>query len=66
MRDKLQTENPGVGSSILPLGTSYGDWRSWLARLLWEQEAAGSSPASPTNLIRLKADFIIVSLIKNG
>ena len=25
-----------------------GDWRSWLARALWEREVAGSSPASPT------------------
>ena len=25
-----------------------GDGRSWLARLLWEQEVVGSSPTSPT------------------
>ena len=25
-----------------------GVWRSWLARMLWEHEAAGSNPATPT------------------
>ena len=27
-----------------------GVWRSWLARLLWEQEAEGSSPFTPTKI----------------
>ena len=38
----------------------HGLWRSLAARLLWEQEVAGSNPASPTegrvtvgNLVRL-------------
>ncbi len=25
-----------------------GDWRSWLARAVWDREAGGSSPLSPT------------------
>ncbi len=25
-----------------------GVWRSWLARRVWDAEAAGSSPATPT------------------
>src|SRR5687767_6970553 len=29
-----------------------GAWRSLVARLLWEQEVAGSSPAAPTTLRR--------------
>ena len=27
---------------------SIGVWRSWLARLVWDQEAGGSSPLTPT------------------
>ena len=26
-----------------------GDWRSWLARAVWDREVGGSSPLSPTN-----------------
>lgn len=29
----------------------FGVWRSWLARLVWDQEAGGSSPLTPTNSI---------------
>ena len=25
-----------------------GDWRSWLARAVWDREVVGSSPISPT------------------
>ncbi len=28
-----------------------GEWRSLVARLLWEQDVAGSNPVSPTNKI---------------
>ena len=30
------------------LAKTFGDWRSWLARAVWDREVAGSSPASPT------------------
>lgn len=26
----------------------FGDWRSWLARAVWDREVGGSSPLSPT------------------
>ncbi len=32
---------------------SVGDWRSWLARLVWDQEAASSSLASPTEKVNV-------------
>lgn len=28
----------------------FGVWRSWLARLVWDQEAGGSSPLTPTSI----------------
>ena len=46
------TENPRVGSSILPLGT-IGVWRSWLARVVWDDEVGGSSPLTPTSTIKI-------------
>ena len=33
-------------SAIVP--PLFGAWRSWLARLVWDQEALGSSPSAPT------------------
>lgn len=31
--------------------TIIGVWRSLVARLLWEQDVAGSNPVTPTNLV---------------
>lgn len=28
----------------------FGDWRNWLAHMLWEHGVVGSSPTSPTIL----------------
>jgi hypothetical protein len=36
------------GRQHAKLNPVHGLWRSLAARLLWEQEAAGSNPASPT------------------
>ena len=36
-----------------------GVWRSWLARLLWEQEAGGSSPLTPTNICGYRIAIIM-------
>ncbi len=40
--------------SMLLMHIISGAWRSPVARLLWEQEVAGSNPAAPTD--RLMAD----------
>jgi hypothetical protein len=38
----------------------YGDWRSWLARRVWDAEVGGSSPLSPTMyVIDFKAEVIL-------
>jgi hypothetical protein len=29
----------------------FGVWRSWLARRVWDAEAGGSSPLTPTNIV---------------
>ena len=35
------------GIAIRPYTAGCGAWRSLVARLLWEQEVAGSNPAAP-------------------
>lgn len=37
-----------------PPAAHIGDWRNWLACLLWEQEVAGSNPVSPTIFMKPK------------
>ena len=34
-----------------------GEWRSLVARLLWEQDVAGSNPVSPTMKLQVKRTF---------
>lgn len=46
---KILFSQESVGSIPTP-GTIIGVWRSWLARHVWDVEAAGSSPATPTSL----------------
>ncbi len=35
-----------------------GEWRSLVARMVWDHEAAGSSPVSPTNMVTAKPALI--------
>ena len=37
-----------------------GEWRSLVARLFWEQNAAGSNPVSPTS-IKLERQYIPIT-----
>jgi hypothetical protein len=40
------------------LRRSYGEWRSLVAHLLWEQRVAGSNPVSPTNIFKGVATIV--------
>ncbi len=44
----------GRACGAVGYGSVYGMWRSLVARLLWEQEAAGSNPAIPTTNIHVR------------
>lgn len=44
-RIPLEIKNLSV---IIIYITPLGDWRSWLARAVWDREVEGSSPLSPT------------------
>ncbi len=43
---QYKNQHPIVGNCYNPLKTGRGS--VWLERLLWEQEATGSSPVAPT------------------
>ena len=38
-----------------------GVWRSLVARVLWEHEAGGSSPLTPTNVLQCSGGFAVSS-----
>ena len=46
---------------------SIGEWRSLVARAVWDREVAGSNPVSPTtrNLEALASFFIIANVRPN-
>ena len=49
---RVTTLSPSYFRVQVPSGSPYiGEWRNWLARTIDNREAAGSIPASPTNLI---------------
>ena len=43
--------------------SSFGVWRSWLARAVWDREVEGSSPFTPTNLMIIRNIKIAESLV---
>ena len=42
---------------------SFGVWRSWLARAVWDREVEGSSPFTPTNLMIIRSIKIAEILV---
>src|SRR3954452_3413653 len=45
--DPTVARGPGTAAARPPYLFRHGAWRSLVARLLWEQEVAGSNPAAP-------------------
>ncbi len=41
-------------------------WRSWLARLVWDQEAGGSSPLTPTKIRSALAELFYLRVYNIG
>ena len=53
MHDILEFKSLGTsGVFRLELPRFFGTWRSLVARLLWEQDVAGSNPVVPTIILR--------------
>ena len=46
-RTRAATAQTGNARCSITISYSSGAWRSSVARLLWEQEVAGSNPAAP-------------------
>ncbi len=45
---------------VFSLQVKVGVWRSLVARLLWEQDVAGSNPVTPTSSICCKGSELFV------
>ena len=46
-----------IGVSLTSCDFAVGVWRSLVARLLWEQDVAGSNPVTPTIFLRHSQSF---------
>ena len=53
---KLLLTNPEI---LFIIKTRFGVWRSLVSRLVRDQEAAGSSPATPTNFFWLETQLFL-------